>query len=233
MNPEPSQSCGSGPAAPPRPAPRDLLRAAAHPAIVILAIAGVMSMLSDTRVVDGLVLVLVAALLTWDGARAPAGPARAGSGPAPAGAPAARPDRRFGPVTALRRGIGAAPRWVAPGAGAVLALLAGQFARYSWPETVVVWTLASVAVLICWPPLPSEPDPVPRNGFRWWSGWAVALGLWELAALLSQPDLMTGSPARPTVSVLMDPVLATDLGRFSVFALWVGAGWWLVRRAVR
>jgi hypothetical protein len=90
-----------------------------------------------------------------------------------------------------------------------------------------------VAVLICWPDLPSEPDAVPRNGYRWWSGWATALGLWELAALLSQPDLMTGSSSHPTVSVLMDPVLATDLGRFSVFALWVGAGWWLVRRAVR
>jgi hypothetical protein len=218
MSPEPSQPREvAGPTAAPRPAPRDLLRAAGHPAIVILAIAGVMSMLSDTRVVDGLVLVLMATVLTWDGAR-----------PRVAG-----PGRRSGPVAALRRAIGAAPAWAAIGAGAVLALLAGEFARYSWPQTVVVWTLAALAVLICWPPLPTEPDPLPRNGLHWWTGWAVALGLWELAALLNQPNLMTGSPSRPTVSVLMDPVLATYPGRITVFALWLGAGWWLVRRAVR
>jgi hypothetical protein len=190
-----------------------VLRTAGHPAVLILAVAGVMSMLSDTRTVDGLALVVVAVLLAVDLLRTPAAPP-------PRGRIDQRRARLPGPVWA--------------GAGALtIALAVGDFERYSWQATAVVWTLAGVAALICWPPPRSEADPLPRTGVVVWAGWAVTLGLWELAALLGQPSLMTGSWARPTISVLMDPVLATYPGRVGVFAVWLLAGWALCRTVLR
>jgi hypothetical protein len=58
----------------------------------------------------------------------------------------------------------------------------------------------------------------------------VALGLWELTNLLLQPSLTTDSQAHPTLSVLTDPVLGSHLGRSIGLALWLGLGWFLVRR---
>jgi hypothetical protein len=58
----------------------------------------------------------------------------------------------------------------------------------------------------------------------------VGAGLWELVALLGQPDLVTGSWEHPTVSVLLDPVLATYPGRAAVLAGWLAGGWFLCRR---
>jgi hypothetical protein len=58
----------------------------------------------------------------------------------------------------------------------------------------------------------------------------VALALWELSALLLQPSLTTGSWAHPTISVLMDPILATHLGRSIVLSLWLASGGFLLQR---
>jgi hypothetical protein len=70
--------------------------------------------------------------------------------------------------------------------------------------------------------------PAGRGG-----GWAavfVALGLWELGAWLLQPSLTTGSPAHPTISILLDPLLGSHPGRSVGFAAWLALGWFLVRR---
>jgi len=77
-------------------------------------------------------------------------------------------------------------------------------------------------------PVPGAPDPV---GVRAWAAVFVAAGLWELSALLQQPTLRVSSEAHPTISFLMDPVLATHLGRSVSLALWLAVGWLLLRRA--
>jgi hypothetical protein len=58
----------------------------------------------------------------------------------------------------------------------------------------------------------------------------VALGLWELQALLLQPSLTTSSWAHPTLSTLMDPVLASHLGRSISLGAWLLIGGWLLER---
>ena len=65
-------------------------------------------------------------------------------------------------------------------------------------------------------------------GSRLWVGLAVAAGLWELVALSQQPSLTQGSYAHPTVSVLLDSVLATHTGRSLVLLAWLGLGWFLL-----
>ena len=54
-----------------------------------------------------------------------------------------------------------------------------------------------------------------------WVSLFIALGLWELSALLLQPTLTTDSYAHPTISVLTDPVLATHLGRSIALFAWL------------
>jgi len=58
----------------------------------------------------------------------------------------------------------------------------------------------------------------------------LALALWELAALLLQPSLTSPSAAHPTISTLMDPVLASHLGRSIALLLWLAFGWLLMER---
>jgi hypothetical protein len=201
-----------------------LLRAVGHPAVVLLTLTGLMSMLADTRILDGLVLVVVALVLVWDSVRAggTTPPATAGGTPAVAGL-----------ITAWRRMLVSMSSGRATIGGCLLALLVGCFERYSWPATVAVWALATVQLLVCWPQTPTEPGPPPRHGALIWIGWMVVTGLWELSALLQQPTLTTGSRAHPTISVLLEPFLATYPGRVVTFGAWLAAGWSLARRAAR
>ena len=201
-------------------------RAAAHPAILALAAAGVMSILSDTRAVDGLVLVAVALVLVRDTARMPA-PPPAAVAPA-ADAPAAAPRSMAG-----RQVLTRTPARLAAAGIVALAVVAAGFERYSWPVTLLVWALVSAAVVLTWPQPRSDPPPVPRRGVAVWVVWALLAAVWELIALLGQPTLMTGSPDHPTLSVLFDPVLATYPGRVVVFGVWLAAGWCLCRRVAR
>jgi hypothetical protein len=117
---------------------------------------------------------------------------------------------------------------------AAYAMAAGLFARYSWPATVAILLPISAVLVVGWQgpvrpaPLPDPPDPV---GVHTWACVFVAVGLWELSALLQQPTLRVSSEAHPTISFLMDPVLATSLGRSLALAGWLGIGWWLLNRA--
>ena len=138
----------------------------------------------------------------------------------------------LGPPSAASRG-----RWLALGAMAALAayaVAAGTFTRYSWPATMAILLPGSAALVVGWQgplrpvPLPRAPDPV---GVRAWAAVFVAAGLWELSALLQQPTLRVSSEAHPTISFLMDPVLATHPGRSVALACWLGMGWWLLNRA--
>ncbi len=196
---------------------RSALRTATHPAVVALAVAGVVSMVTDTRWVDGLVAVGVALLLVRDGARPDPG----------------REAPATGVVAAARGVVVRTPRWAALTACLLLAAAFAPFERYSVEVTVAVWAAAATVVVLTWPPPGTPPTAVPRRGALVWAWWAVAACLWELGALLGQPSLTEGSRTHPTVSVLLDPVLATSPGRALLLAGWLVAGWWLCERAVR
>jgi hypothetical protein len=117
--------------------------------------------------------------------------------------------------------------------GAGYALVVGSFSRFSWPATVPVVALGTAVVMIGWRgPRRFRPvhGPVPVAGTALWGAVFVAACLWELASLLQQPNLETGSYTHPTISTLTDPVLASMAGRAVVLAAWLGLGWFLVER---
>jgi hypothetical protein len=150
------------------------------PVIVILLLAGAAELLAGDPLVDGLVLLAVAAALARDRVR----------GRPHGGVPIAAPewaDRllRARPTPALVIG------------GLLYSVAAGGLARFSWPVMVAVAVPGVVGVASAW---------------------------------LLQPSLTTGSPAHPTISILLDPLLGSHPGRSVGFAAWLALGWFLVRR---
>ena len=116
---------------------------------------------------------------------------------------------------------------------ALYAAAVGSFVPYSWPATAAVTVLGAIVVAVGWRrPLPTQPAPakLPLPGPVLWGGLLVAAGLWELSALLQQPDLTTESDAHPTISTLTEPLLASHGGRSVVLGVWLAIGWYLVRR---
>lgn len=190
---------------------------------MIFVLAGTFDLLSGDRLIDGAVLLAVALTLGWDAVRRPPAERRAAED-ADAGEDSMRPSRDR------------AVQWRSPLlvlGGVVYAVLVAAFIRYSLPATLAVWAPAAAGVAVAWRrPVAGGPDPapVPAAGALAWAVVFVALALWELAALLLQPSLTTDSWAHPTISVLLDPILATHLGRAVVLSLWLGSGWWLLRR---
>ena len=188
--------------------------------IVVLLLIAFFSAISG-KPLDGLLMLLVAAALGWDARAAaePAGTAQAGA--AQAVANASQADR-----PALLRGSA----WLL--GGAVFAVLAGSFTRFSWPATATVVSVGAAAVLTGWrrPARRPPPGPLPRAGVVAWGAVLAAGGLWELWSLLQQSSLTATSYAHPTLSALTDPVLATAPGRALVLAGWLLLGGYLVRR---
>jgi hypothetical protein len=218
------------------PAARAAATMLRDPVIGVLLLAGVAEILAGDPLLDWLILLAVAAALGWDRVRRPPpGPREpesqersTGIGPAataPAGA-AGRPEQ-------VDRSLPArpAPGWVI--AGLLYAVVAGRLARFSWPAVVAVAGPGLAGMLHAWrtPRRPSvEPAPIRAGGAAAWSAVFVALALWELSALLLQPALTIDSPAHPTISVLLDPVLGSPPGRSVGFAVWLALGWFLARQ---
>jgi hypothetical protein len=123
------------------------------------------------------------------------------------------------------------PVWVVVMTFLLYAVLIGDFGRYSWPATVAVTVPAAVGIMLAWRGPLHPPGPVPEiqlGGALAWAGVFVTLGLYELTQLLLQPSLTTDSYAHPTISVMTDPVLASDPGRAIVLFVWLAVGWFLV-----
>jgi hypothetical protein len=111
------------------------------------------------------------------------------------------------------------------------AVLLGDFGGYSWPATIAATVPAAVGIVLAWRGPLHPPGPlaeVSPSGALAWAGVFVTLGLYELTQLLLLPSLTTDSYAHPTISVMTDPVLATDLGRVIVLFVWLAIGWFLV-----
>jgi hypothetical protein len=109
----------------------------------------------------------------------------------------------------------------------LLALVGGWFPSFSLVATGYVLALGGALVAL------GSTGRVPRRasparltrGAGWWLLPVLLLGLVELV------DLLAGStPAHPSVSGVLDPVLATYPGRVLGYVAWLGAFWTLVRR---
>ena len=225
-----------------------------EPIVVILFIIAFLTWISG-KPLDGVLMLVVAVSLTWDAARR-SHRGNPGEGCPAAGPTSGEAASATGTISeaasATGRGAqeaGRAAEQDAPTAGArhrrwrpALAWLAGaalyvvvvgSFIRYSWPATVAIIALGAAVVVTGWRGARrSRPATgrLPATGLALWGAVLVAGGLWELAALLQQPNLATGSYAHPTISTLTDPVLSTWAGRSIVLAGWLGLGWFLVER---
>ena len=145
-----------------------------------------------------------------------------------------REEFRLRTTGATRQGltVPAPPGWILVMTGLLYAVLIGEFGRYSAPATVAVLAPGAAGLFLAWrAPERSvhEAPAITLKGALAWAGVFVTLGLWELVQLLLQPSLSTDSYAHPTISVLSDPVLASDLGRAVVLFAWLAFGWFLVR----
>jgi len=209
--------------------PGALVRMLRQPVVPVLMIAGVVDAISGSPVGHGMMLIVVAVGLALDTVRRrnaqPAAPAEVEEhGGADAFVVLAERPQPHAPAF-----LRPAPRLFL--GGLAYAVIVGAFARYSWPVTVAVMAPGVAAIAIAWAaPSRGEPESVGRFGAGAWATVFIALGLWELAALLLQPDLVTMSWAHPTISYLMDPVLASHAGRSATLFLWLVFGWFLLER---
>ena len=211
-----------------------ILGALRDPVIVVFLLAGTFDVLSDDRVIDGAALFAVALALGWDVARrAHAEHANTDAVRSTGEDPVRRPPGEIAePTPSFRGRANLRLSTVAAITGLVYATLVAGLTRYSWPATVAVGTPAATAVAIVWRRPAGDETAlrrIPPAGALAWVSVFVALALWELAALLLQPSLTTDSWAHPTISVLMDPILASHLGRSVVLSLWLASGWFLLR----
>ncbi len=184
-----------------------------EPVVPVLVIAGIVDLLSGAPITHGMVLIAAGAALAVDALRRRVvGLARATDGR----------------VRAVH--LQASPRWLV--AAVLYALLVGSFDRFSWPMSVAVMLPGAAAVVLAWEgPLRERPRPrIDPRGVLPWAAVFLALALWELTNLLLQPTLTEGSYDHPTLSVIMDPILATYPGRAAFLGLWILLGWFLLER---
>lgn len=204
-----------------------ITRVLREPVIPVLMLAGFFDLISGDPVVHGTLLFTVALALGLDDfrrrRRERSGVAADGSG---SDAPAT--SSRF------RRAVAHVQRSpVALMVGLSYVVVVGTFARYSWPASLAVFAPAALGIGVAWqgpqrPPL--EHQSFERSGAFVWAAAFVALGLWELTNLFLQPSLTRGSQAHPTISVLMNPALATHAGRSIFLAAWLAFGLFLLER---
>ncbi len=107
--------------------------------------------------------------------------------------------------------------------------------RHSIPNLVLLLAIIPIgAVLLLYVDEENQPGPSDQVvRARWlWGSWAVVFALIELIAYVGS-KLTQDLVQFPTISVLLDPVLETPLGRAVFVAFWLAAGVYLfgVRRS--
>ena len=206
-----------------------------QPVVAILLAIVVVTVMAG-KPLDGLLLAVVTIALAWD-----AGMSARHSG---AAARSDDVDNARGSVerSAWAGGTAWPPRAGRPRrrhitlgvAGAlVYSLTIGSFTRMSWPATAGVIGLGAGAVIIGWggPTRRREiPSRFTKVGILAWGSLSLAACLWELAALLGQPNFEQSSYTHPTISTLTDPLLSTSPGRTIALLAWIGLGAFLVER---
>jgi len=191
-----------------------------QPIVTVLLLISFFTVLSG-KPLDGLLLATVATALSWDAGMHSRQPAKAIAASAD---PAAEARTQVG---AWRlRSHPPRLRLVAIGSAAavIYALTVGSFTRYSWPATAGVVGLGASVVVVGWGG-PTRQRRIPakftRIGAFTWGILFFGASLWELAALLMQPNIATSSYAHPTISTLTDPLLASAPGRTVALLGWI------------
>lgn len=197
------------------------------PVAWILAIAGVVEMISGGTPARGAILFAGAVIIIVDRIRA-ARIVRVSSAETASASPV---DSLESPAGRSLRSLVASGGFLV--AGAMVALALSIFAVHSPPLTVAVGLVGVLGLGWAWATLGDLPPtrPLPVSAWFPWATVLVVLGLWEMTALIGQPTLEVGSYAHPTISYLLDPILATYPGRVLGILVWLAAGRGLVRRA--
>ncbi len=117
---------------------------------------------------------------------------------------------------------------------AVLVLVLALAPLYGGVDTVVVVAIGVALMPIVWPqpatPTPkARPDAVRRAAFVW-SVLAVVGFAWEIGAYFMSRPSLADEYAFPPLSDLVDPFVASPLGRAVLIALWLAGGYALIRR---
>jgi hypothetical protein len=202
------------------------------PVVVILLLISFFTAASG-KPLDGLLMAIAAVCLAWDAGHRSRQAGQSGDDLDQAYVEPSEEATAASTATPLsrRRVALLAMAWLAAAVSYVLVV--GSFIRYSWPATVAVLGLGSVVVVIGWrgPRRPrARPARPSRMGLLLWLPVILAGCLWELQALLQQPNLTASSYTHPTISTLTDPVLAGWAGRSLLLVVWLLFGWFLVER---
>jgi hypothetical protein len=182
-----------------------------EPVVVILIVAGLVDTFTELTWAHGALLMSAGVLLAWDLAFGK--------------------ERHGIAVETAPWNLRITPKWAL--VGVAYAVVAGSFARYSWPATLATLLPGVGALVVAWHgPLAGRkiPPKISREGALAWLTFFLTLALFELANLLMQPSLTADSYAHPTFSVLMDPVLANSVGRSVSMMIWLAFGWFLLER---
>jgi hypothetical protein len=203
-----------------------------QPIVAILLLISLFTVLSG-KPLDGLLLSIVATALAWDaGLRARDASASEGQR-----APAGSADVSDLPQRSAWRLRAGRPvtRLIAFGMAltVIYSLIVGSFTRFSWPTTFGVVGVGAGVVIVGWGG-PTRQRAIPgkfaRAGVAVWGSLFLVASLWELGALLGQPNFATGSYAHPTISTLTDPLLSSAPGRSVALVGWIALGIFLVDR---
>jgi hypothetical protein len=106
-----------------------------------------------------------------------------------------------------------------------------ELRSFTWPSLLAVEGAGLVAIALGWAwstPVTSEATTPPRTwvpGVWMWLGSVLLLGLWELSAYLQHPR-----SDHPTLSSLVDELLASQPARAVAFAAWLCGAYGLARR---
>lgn len=147
--------------------------------------------------------------------------------PADAGAAPAAP-RRGGAPTPLRPTRPTHTMVTGALVGVGYSLVGGSLRRLTVPaELATLLPGAAVVWYALRPDTPRFPPPerIGRRGALAWGAVLVAFGIWELYAALRG-----STPAHPTLSILMGPLIDPPFVRAAGYAAWLAAGVWVVRR---
>jgi len=112
---------------------------------------------------------------------------------------------------------------------ALFAVIAGRFTAQSAPAEFAV--LGAGLVVCVWAlRLPAEqrrtaPARLDGRGILAWLGLLLVFLVWELYAFYRG-----STPAHPTLSLLLAPLLAEPLPRAAGYLLWLASGVWLAKR---
>lgn len=124
-------------------------------------------------------------------------------------------------------------RWMIWAITSALGVVLVVAPRHGTTVFVTMMVLGVVMVAMAWAPVErrsenGENASALRRSAWLWASIAVAVCLWEAITFVLSMIASGGSEAHPTVSVLLDPMLETILGRIVFVGLWLAAGAGLV-----